>query len=103
MKHTICASFNVKSLLLCEKIRMIKILPCGCSCSLRNQSSIKARKMLLILIAGPVSNLIFCRLGCFSEGFREANLFIGIFNLLPFFSLDGGNMMKMVAKLIRLW
>ena len=27
-------------------------------------------------------------------GFKEANLFLGIFNLLPFFSLDGGNIMK---------
>ena len=48
-------------------------------------------------------NLIFWRINVFSECFREANLFLGIFNLLPFFSLDGGNIMKIVAKLIRLW
>lgn len=96
-------SHIIVALLLCEKIRMIKILPCGCSCSLRNQSSIKPWKMLLILMAGPLINLIFYKITCFSEGFREANLFLGFFNLLPFFSLDGGNIMKIVAKLIRLW
>ena len=96
-------SHIIVALLLHEKIRMIKILPCGCSCSLRNQSSIKSWKMILILIAGPLINLIFCRIGYFSVSFREANLFLGIFNLLPFFSLDGGNIMKIVAKLIRLW
>lgn len=96
-------SHIIMVLLLCEKIRMIKILPCGCSCSLKNQSSIKSWKMILILLAGPLINLIFWRISFFSEGFREANLFLGIFNLLPFFSLDGGNIMKIVAKLIRLW
>lgn len=96
-------SHIIMALLLCEKIRMIKILPCGCSCSLRNQSTIKSWKMILILFAGPLINLIFSRIGYFSMGFREANLFLGIFNLLPFFSLDGGNIMKIVAKLIRLW
>lgn len=96
-------SHIIMAILLCEKIRMIKILPCGCSCSFRNQSLIKPWKMLLILMAGPLINLFFCRIGYFSEEFREANLFLGIFNLLPFFSLDGGNIMKIVAKLIRLW
>lgn len=90
-------------LLLHEKIRMIKILPCGCSCTLRNQSLIKSWKMILILLAGPLINLIFCRIKFFSESFREANFLIGILNLLPFFELDGGNIMKIVAKLIRLW
>lgn len=96
-------SHIIMAFLLCEKIRMIKILPCGCSCSLKNQSSIKSWKMFLILLAGPLINLIFWRINVFSKGFREANLFLGIFNLLPFFSLDGGNIMKIVAKLIRLW
>ena len=96
-------SHIIMALILREKIRMIKILPCGCSCSFRNQSLIKAWKMLLILKAGPVSNLIFCRIVSFSDEFIKANLFLGIFNLLPFFSLDGGNIMKIVAKLIRLW
>jgi len=96
-------SHIIMALLLCEKVRMIKILPCGCSCTFKNQSAIKSWKMILILLAGPLVNLIFWRAGVFSEAFREANLFIGIFNLLPFFSLDGGNIMKIVAKLIRLW
>ena len=96
-------SHIIMALLLREKIQMIKILPCGFNCSFRNQSSIKAWKMILILFAGPLINLLFGRIGFLSVSFREANIFIGIFNLLPFFSLDGGNIMKIVAKLIRLW
>lgn len=73
-----------------EKISILKILPFGFSCKLKNQSQIAATKMLGILVAGPAVNFITAGLVFYwTTEFAVINFLIGLFNLLPIYELDG--------------
>jgi len=81
-----------------EKISILKILPVGFSCKLKNQNQIPTEKMIKILIAGPAVNFITAGLVfCWTSQFALINFLIGIFNLLPIFELDG---MRIISLLL---
>ncbi|MBE5813038.1 MAG: hypothetical protein E7314_05235 [Clostridiales bacterium] len=88
----------ITTYILREKISILKILPFGFSCKLKNQSQIQKNKMLKILIAGPAVNFVAAGLIFYwTQEFATINFLIGIFNLLPIFELDG---MRIVSILI---
>lgn len=78
-----------------EKINVFYILPFGFCCRLKNQSKVKKENMLKILIAGPATSIIVAGLIVFwTKEFALVNFIIGIFNLVPIGSLDGGRIIK---------
>lgn len=82
-----------------EKISIFYILPFGFCCRLKNQNKICEKKMLKILLSGPVTS--FCVAGLFTlwtKEFAMMNFIIGLFNLLPIGELDGSRIMKSIAK-----
>ena len=89
----------ITTYVLGEKISILKILPFGFSCKLKNQSQISTEKMLKILIAGPAVNFITAGLVFYwISQFALINFLIGIFNLLPVFELDGMRITKLLIK-----
>lgn len=58
------------------------------------------KKQTFIFLAGPMGNLLLALILCQSKGFLnnlfEANLAIGLFNLLPMYPLDGGQIFIIV-------
>lgn len=85
--------------LLKEKINIFYIIPFGFSCRLKNQSKMEKKKMLKILWAGPVTSFIVAGLAFFwTKDFAIINLIIGIFNLLPLGSLDGGRIFRILMQ-----
>ena len=78
------------SLMLKEKVASLKLLPWGCMLSL---SSIPDKKhSILILLAGPLFNLIMFLLGIYPE----ENLALALFNLMPVAPLDGGALVNCI-------
>lgn len=89
----------ITTYILKEEISILKILPFGFSCKLKNQSQVDKNKMLKILIAGPAVNFVTAGLVFYwTQEFAIINFLIGIFNLLPIFELDG---MRIVSILIK--
>jgi len=85
--------------IFCEKISILKILPIGFSCKLKNQNKIQSNKMLKILIAGPAVNFITAGLVFYwTQEFSTINFLVGIFNLLPLFELDGMRIINILIK-----
>ena len=83
-----------------ESVSILKILPLGFSCRLRNQSQISAKKMLKILIAGPVVNFVTAGLVFYwTTEFATINFLIGVFNLLPIYELDGMRIVNILLKI----
>ena len=82
-----------------EKISILKILPFGFSCKLKNQSQVDKNKMLKVLIAGPAVNFITAGLVFYwTLDFATINFFIGVFNLLPIYEFDGMRILLMLLK-----
>ena len=87
----------IMTYILDEKISILKILPFGFSCRLRNQSQISSEKMLKILMAGPAVNFITAGLVFYwTSDFAIINFLMGIFNLLPIFELDGMRIINII-------
>jgi len=87
----------ITTYVLNEKISILKILPFGFSCKLKNQNQIQKNKMLKILIAGPAVNFITAGLVFYwTSKFAIINFLIGIFNLLPLYELDGMRIVSIV-------
>lgn len=85
--------------ILGEKISILRILPFGFSCKLKNQNQIKKNKMLKILIAGPAVNFITAGFAFYwTPQFATINFFMGIFNLLPIYELDGMRILNILIK-----
>ena len=83
-----------------ESVSILKILPLGFSCRLKNQSQISSNKMLKILIAGPVVNFVTAGLVFYwTTEFATINFLIGIFNLLPIYELDGMRIANILLKI----
>lgn len=77
-------SHMVISLLLKEKVSALKLFPWGCTLNL---TSLPDKKhSILILIAGPLFNLIMY----FLDIYPVENLSLALFNLMPIIPLDGG-------------
>lgn len=80
----------ITTYVLNERISILKVLPFGFSCKLKNQNQIQPNKMLKILIAGPAVNFVTAGLVFYwTPEFATINFLIGIFNMLPIFELDG--------------
>lgn len=65
-------------------------------------------KKIFIAIAGPLTNLIICIITLFlhiEDRMKEliiySNIFIGLFNLIPLYPLDGGRILKGMIRLKR--
>lgn len=63
-------------------------------------------KKIFIAIAGPLTNLIICIITLFlhiEDRMKEliiySNIFIGLFNLIPLYPLDGGRILKGMIRL----
>lgn len=73
------------------KVSHIKIMPFGISMRLFGESGLSMKKKFLISAAGPFFSIITGLL--FGRSFLgTANLSLGIFNLIPAATLDGGRM-----------
>lgn len=82
-----------------ERINIFYILPFGFCCKLKNQNKISEMNMIKILLAGPVTSLLVAGLFLFwTKEFALINLVIGVFNLLPLGSLDGGRIFKFFSS-----
>ncbi|WP_336784511.1 M50 family metallopeptidase [Paenibacillus sp. MMO-177] len=86
-------------------VREVKLLPFGGVAEIEDAGSIPARQDALIAIAGPLQNVWMglAAWGCGQLGWWDpewaayvwqANLMIGLFNLLPIYPLDGGKLMQ---------
>jgi Zn-dependent protease len=85
--------------ILDEKISILKILPFGFSCKLKNQSQVAKNKMIKILMAGPAVNFVTTGLVFYwTQEFAMINFLIGIFNLLPIFELDGKRIVSILIE-----
>lgn len=86
--HELCHC--IVSLMLKEKVSSLRLLPWGCMLSL---SSIPDKKhSILILLAGPLFNLIMY----FSGIYPEENLALALFNIMPVAPLDGGALVNCI-------
>lgn len=81
------------------ELNVIKLMPYGAS--LCGNNDIKQKHEILIAAAGPIFNLVLATAFAalwwlvpssylFTEAFCKCNLYIGFFNLLPVYPLDGG-------------
>lgn len=85
--------------ILKEKINIFYILPFGFCCRLKNQNKINNKRMLKILLAGPVTSILVTGFFVFwTKEFAIANFIVGLFNFLPFGNLDGGRIIKIAEN-----
>jgi Zn-dependent proteases len=86
-------------------VREVKLLPFGGVAEMEDAGSIPAAQDALIAIAGPLQNVwmglaawVCGQLGWWDAEWAayvwQANLMIGLFNLLPIYPLDGGKLMQ---------
>ena len=81
--------------MLKERIAILRILPIGFSCRLRNKSKVSRKNMMKILISGPAVNVLMAGLFYFwTKELAVTNFLLGIFNLLPVGELDGGRIFE---------
>lgn len=76
------------SLFLKEKVVSVSLYPWGCSLNLK--SFPERHSMVLILLAGPLFNLLMYFLGIYPM----ENLSLALFNLFPVMPLDGGGIVN---------
>lgn len=73
------------------RVSYMKIMPFGIAMRLSGESALKPKKRFIIAFAGPIFSIVTGIL--FGKGFLGgANIALGIFNLLPVMTLDGGKM-----------
>ncbi|WP_308634755.1 M50 family metallopeptidase [Paenibacillus silvisoli] len=87
------------------RVREVKLLPFGGVAEVEEGSGVPAREEALVAIAGPLQNVwmagiawLFGTLGIWSHEWAayvwQANVMIGLFNLLPILPLDGGKLLQ---------
>ncbi|WP_028561851.1 M50 family metallopeptidase [Paenibacillus pinihumi] len=87
------------------RIREVKLLPFGGVAETEEAGSMPAREEIIVALAGPLQNLwmgltawALGELGVISPEWAshlvQANLMIGLFNLLPVLPLDGGKIVQ---------
>lgn len=93
------------------RIKEVQLLPFGGVAVVEEQGTISAWEETIVALAGPLQNgimILFAiamhKLGIWdnewSAYFIQANLMIGLFNMLPILPLDGG---KVMQSLFSLW
>ena len=92
-------SHIVVGFLLGYKLKKIGMLPVGFYIEFETSYNIVFIKKIIILLSGPISNfcisLFFYKFNTyFSEKIFLINIFLGIFNLLPIYPLDGENILN---------
>jgi len=89
----------ITAYLLHERVSVLKILPIGYSCRLKNQSQMEKKNLIKILIAGPAVSLLTAGLFLFwTKDFAIVNLMIGLVNLLPIGELDGMRIVHIIIE-----
>lgn len=88
------------SLLLGVCIRKIWVLPFGILARIDMRSGLSFMVQCCIYAAGPAANLLLAAVAAIlGMGFvAEANLCLGVFNLLAVLPLDGGNILKVLLQ-----
>jgi stage IV sporulation protein FB len=87
------------------RIREIQLLPFGGVAEVEEAGTIPVRQETVVALAGPLQNAWLALSGwamgqagwadrAWSADFAAANVWIGLFNLLPFLPLDGGKLMQ---------
>jgi len=85
-----------------EKIAILRIVPIGFSCRLKNQSKVSGKNMMKILIAGPAVNFLMAGLFfLWTKEFAMMNFLLGVFNLLPVGELDGGRIFDNISSQLK--
>ena len=92
---------SITGLLLGYKVNKIEIYPYGGCSKLEHDINILLLKELLVLIMGPIIQIIFMLLVYYlridvKEYFYTFNKIILIFNLLPIYPLDGGRILNIL-------
>ena len=81
-----------------ENVSVLKILPIGFMCRLKNQSQIQTKNIIKILIAGPATSILMAGLFLFwTKDFAIINLMIGLVNLFPLGELDGMRILNIIV------
>lgn len=87
------------------RVREVQLLPFGGVASVEESSNVPAREELIVALAGPLQNAWMAAFAALMrqsgwgdlewwDYFVQANLMIGLFNLIPVLPLDGGKLMQ---------
>lgn len=101
----------VAGLILGYKVKSLKIMPLGVSIGLKERaeeyntkikkSNINNIKKIIILLMGPISNIAIAGLFVIINKTELVyiNIVIAIFNLLPIYPLDGGQILNRILRI----
>lgn len=93
---------SITALVLKIKLKRIEIYPYGGCSKLEYDINIKLIKELLIVISGPIIQIIYTfiliKLNLVNNIFLSYSKFILIFNLLPIYPLDGGRLLNIILS-----
>lgn len=76
------------------QISAIEILPFGGVLHMEHNQFIEKHRLICIALAGPVMSLMLAYIGRGNAFFYEANMMLGLFNLLPAIPLDGSKVFR---------
>lgn len=92
------------------RVREIRLLPFGGVAVVDQQGIVPAWQEIVVTLAGPLQNalmiiitVLFRTIGWWDEAwtayFIQANMMVGLFNMLPVMPLDGGKLMQAALSL----
>jgi len=93
------------------RIKEVQFLPFGGVAEVEEQGTVSAWEEIFVAIAGPIQNFVMIGLAFVMQYFGiwdnewgayfiQANVIIGLFNLIPIFPLDGGKIMVAISSLM---